>query len=132
MRDSYLIFSRSTPAPVYSPVLIGHNLSAYRPRKSSNRLYFTLITGDYSGDLRYKNERFFTALQHGWKYNQTRYKVHFPSSITLNIYDIIQCHETVELPLEKVFTNTKQGVYSEYCYYNNPAIKELRSSDIVK
>ncbi|CDM38550.1 unnamed protein product [Penicillium roqueforti FM164] len=45
-----------------SLVLIGHNLSAYRPRKSLNRLYFTLITGDYLGDLRYKNERFFAAL----------------------------------------------------------------------
>ncbi|KAJ6081453.1 hypothetical protein N7499_006327 [Penicillium canescens] len=114
-----------------SPVLIGH-LSAYRPRKSSNRLYLALLAGDYSGDLRYESERFFAALQDGWKYDESRYEVDFPSGITLNIYEVIKSLDTVELPLEKVFTNTKQGVYSEYCYYNNPAIKELRSSDIVK
>ena len=115
-----------------SPVLIGHNLSAYRPRKSSTRLYLALIAGDYSGDLRYESEKFFAALQDGWKYDKNRYEVQFPSGITLNIYDVIECHESVKLPLEKVFTNTKQGVYSEYCYYKYPAIKELRSSDIAK
>ncbi|KAJ5037860.1 hypothetical protein NUH16_011466 [Penicillium rubens] len=115
-----------------SPVLIGHNLSAYRPRKSSTRLYLALIAGDYSGDLRYESEKFFAALQDGWKYDKNRYEVQFPSGITLNIYDVIECHESVKLPLEKVFTNTKQGVYSEYCYYRYPAIKELRSSDIAK
>lgn len=84
-----------------SPVLIGHNLSAYRPRKSSTRLYLALIAGDYSGDLRYESEKFFAALQDGWKYDKNRYEVQFPSGITLNIYDVIECHESVNLPLER-------------------------------
>ncbi|KAI9041060.1 uncharacterized protein KD926_007477 [Aspergillus affinis] len=97
-----------------SPVLIGHSLSTYRPQISSSRLYLALIAGDHSGDLKYENEKCFAALQDGWKYDKDRYEVYFPSGITLNIYDIINGHETVKLPLEKVFTNTKKGVYSEY------------------
>ncbi|KAL2801501.1 hypothetical protein BJX63DRAFT_443119 [Aspergillus granulosus] len=115
-----------------SPVLIGHNLSAHRPRKSSTRLYLALIAHDYSGDLRYECERFFAALQDKWEYDQNKYEVHFSSGITLNVYDIINGHETVKLPLEKIFTNTRKGVYSEYCYYKYPVIRELRPSDIIK
>ncbi|KAL2828336.1 hypothetical protein BJY01DRAFT_240940 [Aspergillus pseudoustus] len=115
-----------------SPVLIGHNLSAYRPRESTTCLYLALITYDYSGDLRFKGKRFFSTLQDKWEYNQNKYKVHFSSGITLNIYNIINGYKTIKLPLERVFTNTREGVYSEYYYYKYPAIRELRLSNITK
>lgn len=128
--DSWLEFALTFDR--CSPVLIGHNLSAYRPKSSSNRLYLALIANDHSGDLRYESERFFAALQDNWEYDQNKHEVSFPSGITLNVYDVINGHETVNLPLEKIFTNTRKGVHSEYCYSQYPAIKELRSSDITK
>lgn len=114
-----------------SPVLIGYQLRAYRP-KPSTRLYLALIANDHSGDLKYESKRFFAALQGKWEYDHNKYEVHFASGITLNVYDVINGYDTVEVPLEKIFTNTKKGVYSEYCYYENPIIRELRSSDITK
>ncbi|KAL2801719.1 hypothetical protein BJX63DRAFT_441951 [Aspergillus granulosus] len=115
-----------------SPVVIGHNLSAYRPGKSSNRLYLALIANDHSGDLKYESQRFFATLQDGWTYNTDKYEVYFPFGITLNIYDVINGHDTLKLPLEKIFTNKRQGVCSEYCYYKYPAIRELQPCDIMK
>ncbi|KAL2836630.1 hypothetical protein BJY01DRAFT_238189 [Aspergillus pseudoustus] len=114
-----------------SPALIGHNMSAYRLRKPSSRLYLTLIIQDHSGDLRYKSEKFFAALQDNWVYDQAKHEVHL-SGITLNVYDVINSHDTVYLPLEEIFTNTRKGVHSEYCYYKYPAIRDLWSSDIMK
>ncbi|KAL4924648.1 uncharacterized protein BDV17DRAFT_300918 [Aspergillus undulatus] len=124
--DFALTFDRCSPA------LIGHNLSAYRPRKSTTRLYLALVAGDHSGDLRYDSERFFAALQGKWAYDQDKYEVHFSSGITLNIYDVINGHDTVKLPLEKIFTNTRRRVYTEYCFYKYPAIRELQPCDLVK
>ncbi|TQB68880.1 hypothetical protein MPDQ_002653 [Monascus purpureus] len=115
-----------------SPVLIGHNLSSFRPKKPSNRLYLSLVMNDSSGDLRETSQAFFSTLQNGWRYDEGKFEVYFPSGITLNIYDIIEGDETIELPLEKIFANTKKGPYTEYCYYNDHSIKELQSSDIIK
>ncbi|KAL2829092.1 hypothetical protein BJY01DRAFT_240747 [Aspergillus pseudoustus] len=115
-----------------SPVLIGHNMSAYRPRRLSSYLYLALITQDHSGDLRYESKKFFAALQGKWEYDQTKHEVHFPSGIILNIYDIMNAQEMVKLPLEKIFTNTRKGVHLEYCYYKYPAIRDLWLSDITK
>ncbi|KAL2831940.1 hypothetical protein BJY01DRAFT_254076 [Aspergillus pseudoustus] len=115
-----------------SPVLIGHNMIAYPPRKSSSRLYLALIAQDNSGDLKYESEKFFAALQDKLEYDQTKHGVHFSSGITLNVYDVINAHETAKLSLEKIFTNTRKGVHSEYCYYKYPAIMDLWSSDITK
>jgi hypothetical protein len=91
-----------------SLVLIGHNLSAYRPRKPSSRLYLALIAGDHSGDLRCEPEKFFASLQGKREYDQNRYEVHFSSGIILNVYDVMNGHEMVKLPLEKIFTNTRK------------------------
>jgi hypothetical protein len=38
---------------------------------NARRLYLALIAGDYSGDLRYESEKFFAALQDGWKYDKS-------------------------------------------------------------
>lgn len=113
-----------------SLVLIGCSLSSYRPRKSSTSLYLALVADDHSGELRYQSSTFFDALQHGWKYSQDKHEVYLPSGITLNVYDIVNGHETVQLPLEKIFTNSSEGVYTEYCYYRYPAIRKLQQFDI--
>ncbi|OJZ91229.1 hypothetical protein ASPFODRAFT_126002 [Aspergillus luchuensis CBS 106.47] len=99
-----------------SPVLISHNLSSFRPRNSSNRLYLSFIMNNSSDDL-YKTKKF---------------KVYFPSGIILNIYNIIKGDKIIELSLKKIFINIKKGSYTEYYYYNNYLIKELQLSEIIK
>lgn len=115
-----------------SLVLVGHSLSSYHPQKSSAGLYLALIANDCSGELRYKTTTFFATLQDGWKYNEDKYEVYLPSGVTLNVYDIVNGHEEVELPLEKIFNDSTKGIYTEYCYYGNPAIRETQPSDIIR
>ncbi|RDH14290.1 hypothetical protein M747DRAFT_319656 [Aspergillus niger ATCC 13496] len=115
-----------------SPVLIGHNLSSFRSRKSSNCLYLSLVVNDISGDLRDTSQTFFSTLQNGWRYDKEKFEVYFSSGITLNIYDIINGDETIKLPLERIFTNKKKGIYTEYCYYKDLSIRELQPSNIIK
>lgn len=92
-----------------SPVLIGHNLSSFRSRKSSNCLYLSLVVNDISGDLRDTSQTFFSTLQNGWRYDKEKFEVYFSSGITFNIYDIINGDETIKLPLERIFTNKKRA-----------------------
>ncbi|PYH75172.1 uncharacterized protein BO88DRAFT_379127 [Aspergillus vadensis CBS 113365] len=115
-----------------SPVLIGHNLSSFRSRKSSNCLYLSLVVNDISGDLRDTSQTFFSTLQNGWRYDKEKFEVYFSSGITLNIYDIINGDETIKLPLERIFTNKTKGIYTEYCYYKDLSIRELQPSNIIK
>lgn len=113
------------------PFLIGHNLSAFRPRKSSNQLYVCLITQDHSGDLRYMKKEFFESLQNGWKYNEHKHEISFPSGITVNVYDIIVNSEEIVLPLKELFPNSKSKIKLEYCFHQDAGLGVLKSPDII-
>lgn len=114
------------------PSLIGHDLSAFRPHKSSNHLYLCLITRDHSGDLRYRKDEFFKALQDGSKYNEHRHEISFPSfGITVNIHDIMVNSENIVLPLKKLFPKSKGKIELEYCFHQDSDLGVLKSPDII-
>lgn len=112
------------------PLLIGHDLSAFRPRKSSNHLYLCLITQDHSGDLRHEEDEFFKSLQDGYKYNEHEHEISFPSGITVNVHDIMVNSEKIVLPLRKLFPNSKR-IKLEYCFHQDAGLKVLKSPDII-
>lgn len=113
------------------PVLIGPNISTFRPRRSSNHLYFSLLASDHSDDLRYNWDEFFKSLQDGWVYDNNKYKVRLPSGITVNVYEALTGSEETALPLEELFSNQKDQLQTEYCFYEDTSIKILRSPDII-
>jgi hypothetical protein len=114
-----------------SPVLLGCDLSAFRPHRASNRLYLALIANDYSGDLRFRKDELLESFQDGAKYDDNNYEVHFPSGIVVNIYEVITGFETAELPLEKLFSRERSGVHTEYCFYDKMVIGSLGPADII-
>ena len=113
------------------PVLIGPNLSTFRPHKLSNHLYISLLASDYSGDLRYCRDEFFGSLQDGWVYDDEKYEVSFPSGVTVNIYEVLTGSEEAVLPLEELFSDHENQLQTEYWFYNDTDIKILRSPDII-
>jgi hypothetical protein len=114
-----------------SPILLGCDLSAFRPHRASNRLYLALIANDYSGDLRFRKDELLESFQDGAQYDDNNYEVHLPSGIVVNIYEVITGFETAELPLEKLFSRERSGVHTEYCFYDKMVIGSLGPADII-
>ncbi|KAL2808639.1 hypothetical protein BJX63DRAFT_439252 [Aspergillus granulosus] len=114
-----------------SPVLISHELSSFRPHKPLNQLYLALLVRDWTGDLRYERDKFFAALQDGWKWHKESFEISFPSGLVLNVRDVFVPAESISLPMHKIFLNKKGGVYSEYCYYTEKTIQALGPPDIL-
>lgn len=114
-----------------SPILIGCDLSAFRPHRVSNRIYLALIANDYSGDLRFHKDELLESFQDGAKFDADTYEVKLPSGIVVNIYEVITGSETAELPLEKLFSREKSGVHTEYCFYTKKVIGSLGPADII-
>ncbi|EHA21822.1 hypothetical protein ASPNIDRAFT_127139, partial [Aspergillus niger ATCC 1015] len=114
-----------------SPVLLGYDLSRLRLRREPQKLYVALLACDYSGDLRRKESEFFVALQDGYEYDKTHYEIHFPSGLTVNVYEVLTGDEAARLPLEKIFRNKESGAYSQYCFYTDKKLKELEPSQIL-
>lgn len=115
-----------------APLLIGHDLSTFRPRKPFNQLYICVITDDYSGDLRYKKDEFFNSLQDGWIYNEYEMEISFPSGITVNVHDIlVNSSEETLLPLAKLFPKKGRTLELEYCFYQDAFFRKLEPPNII-
>lgn len=115
-----------------APLLIGHNLSTFRPRKPFNQLYLCLITHDHSGDLRYKKDEFFKSLQDGWIYNEHKQEISFPSGITVNVHDILVSNsEELFLPLAKLFPRKGKTLELEYCFHQDALFRTLEPPNII-
>ncbi|KAL5364281.1 hypothetical protein BJX96DRAFT_157079 [Aspergillus floccosus] len=114
-----------------SPVLVGYGLSRLRPGRKPKKLYVVLLARDYSGDLQYRESEFFGALQDGWKYDETEHEIYFPSGLTVNVNEVLRGSDEALLPMPRIFVNEKGGVYSEYCYYTEKAVKELSPLQIL-
>jgi hypothetical protein len=113
-----------------APVLIGRNLSSFRPGRSDH-LYFVLLAGDYSGDLRFRLDEFFKSLQDGWKYDERRKEINFPSGIRLNICEVMTGVASPHIPIKKLFSNENKELRLEYCFYRDTAIKALVPPNII-
>ena len=113
------------------PVLIGCNLSAFRPRKSSNHLYLVLMASDHSGDLQYCQDEFFGSLQEGWVYNKDEHEISFPSGMTVNVQDIMAPSEETLLPMKKIFSRNKGGLELEYYFYQDSNMNVLKSPNVI-
>ncbi|KAA8652791.1 uncharacterized protein ATNIH1004_001696 [Aspergillus tanneri] len=112
------------------PVLVGRDLSSFRPLKPLNRLYITLLASDHSSDLRYKEKEFFDSLQDRFKYNKEKYELHFPSGITVNIYEVITGHDVAYVPLKRLFSR-KNGLELQYHFYQGDGLKVLKPPNII-
>ncbi|KAB8227554.1 uncharacterized protein BDW43DRAFT_304530 [Aspergillus alliaceus] len=113
------------------PLLIGRNLSDFRPRRAQNHLYCALIASDYSGDLRQYQDKFFACLRDGWVYNKHRHEISFQSGLIINIHEVITGHEAAALPLEQIFSEDRSGLHLEYTFCHDHGIKVLSSQDII-
>lgn len=103
------------------PILIGPNLSTFQPHKLSNHLYISLLASDYSGDLCYCWDEFFGSLQDGWVYDNKKYKVSFPSGVTVNVYEVLTGFEETVLPLEELFSDQENQIQTDWHWYPNRA-----------
>jgi hypothetical protein len=112
------------------PVLLGRNLSRFRLDRSNN-LYFVLLAGDFSGDLRFCSEKFFESLQDGYKYDEKRKEVYFPSGIRVNVSEVMDGVEEPYLPIQRLFSTKNNELQLEYCFYQDTAIKVLVPPNII-
>jgi hypothetical protein len=113
-----------------SPFLLGYELSKFRHNRTSNNLYLALVARDNSGDLRYFRKEFFASLQEGWMFDNELYEVRFPSGLILNVGEVLTGSEGAEVPIERIFTNKGDEVYTEYCHYADQAMKVLGPADM--
>ena len=111
--------------------LIGCNLSAFHPCKSSNNLYPILMVSDHSGNLQYCQDEFFRSLQEDWVYNKDEQEISFPSGMTVNVQDIMAPSEETLLPMKKIFSRNKGGLELEYYFYQDSNMNVLKSPNVI-
>ncbi|KUL81739.1 hypothetical protein ZTR_09829 [Talaromyces verruculosus] len=115
-----------------TPLLIGNNLSGFRPGGSNKGLYFILLAGDYSGDLRYDKEIFFASLHDDYQYNDKKLELKFKSGLTVNVSEVISGTEIPRLPVRKLFPRRKD-FRLEYLFLHeaSPMIRTLSPPNII-
>lgn len=115
-----------------TPLLIGNNLSGFRPGGSNNGLYFVLLAGDHSGDLRYGTKIFFASLHDDYQYNEKKLELKFKSGLTVNVSEVISGTENPRLPVRKLFPRRKD-FRLEYLFLQeaSPMIRTLSPPNII-
>ncbi|CRG92941.1 hypothetical protein PISL3812_10032 [Talaromyces islandicus] len=115
-----------------TPLLMGNNLSGFRPGRPNVGLYFILLAGDYSGDLRYDTEIFFTSLHDDHQYNKKKQEIKFKSGLTVNVSEVMSGTDEPRLPVQKLFPRRKD-FRLEYIFLNeaSPMIRTLTPPGII-
>jgi hypothetical protein len=116
--------------PSCTPLLIGNDLS--RTDTFDKGQYFILLSGDYSGDLRYHNTRFFASLRDDHEYDGGKKEVSFKSGLTVNVSEVISGTDEPRLPMQELFPRGKD-FRLEYLFLNEaaPMIRTLSPSTII-
>lgn len=120
--------------PSCTPLLIGKDLSGFRTDVSNKSPYFILLSGDYSGDLRYGDEgtTFFASLRDDHEYDEEKQEVRFKSGLIVNVSEVISGTGEPRLPMQELFPR-KKNRRLEYLFLNeaNPIIWTLSPSNII-
>lgn len=116
--------------PSCTPLLIGNDLS--RTDTIEKDQYFILLSGDYSGDLRYHKTRFFASLRDDHEYHEERQEIEFKSGLTVNISEVMSGADEPRLPFRKLFPRRKD-FRLEYLFLNEaaPRIRTLSPSNTI-
>lgn len=99
------------------PVLIGHDLQELYDG-FNKPIYISLVSGDISGALRYK-DAFFNSLRKPWSYNQETMEVVFTeSNITLNVHEVVKIFETIAIiGPKRLFSYEDKQLQSAVLYF---------------
>lgn len=116
--------------PSCTPLLIGNNLSGSRTANKGQ--YFILLSGDYSGDLRYEDTAFFASLHDDHEYHEKKHEIKFKSGLTVNVSEVMSGTDEPRLPMQELFPRGKD-FRLEYLFLNEaaPMIRTLSPSNII-